>query len=342
MRSGIDEEVEYALPNLARHSFDRRDWELRRFGHLAVVEALLEWPLAWLEDVKQRQSRPPAWLVDEARQTRENRASTSLLILRNAATIDINAEYLVRPLNKLSKTLALITDLWSLPVSDLLALSLEQPEPMLHTLGILHSCVLNLPNSNLSASLEDDPDAERFNPSPEFINVLQTTLSQFVQSSTDQAFHLAILPILAQIPTLSYLPPPVAASTHSLLSHLFTALALPPSSQTLPVLDTLFTHTLAPSTALAHITSPKLHLLARYLDFNASPNPISWVAPISARTVRNPASEEAVLERAAHLRDQLRTMAGAHEEVGQTQIVLPERIRQQLVSLPEPERCIQW
>lgn len=343
LRSSIPDEVDWALPRLIVASYDHPDRFLLE-KYIDSLPALLEWPLIWLEDLERaaalNEARKqgykglalaavPEWTVDPATETR---AVNSLLVLRNASYVGINAKHIT------SKAfIGFITRFFALPYDFLLDIILRSPEPIQHILVTLQAVTPFLP------------------PSPPVLHLLSSTLPAILVDTRDMSILHLLLPLLISallIPTLPPLPPTLAP-------HLLLLLSLSPPSTILDLtLDLLISLTVTPGPARIVLASPNIsaHLkhLVRLLEHgarqtSASFDPQTWTM---GGLARNPAStvwaaEEASKRRAAEREEAQRRIqvygqGSVVGEVGDRPPGLADTIKARLYKMKEPERSVAW
>jgi chromatin structure-remodeling complex subunit RSC9 len=356
LRSGIDAEVDYALPLLVLASHDRLDaFNLDRW--VDPVQALREWPDKWVDDLereaayRQLQAGPsasssasdstsgssealgavPAWTRSP---TTELRAAFSLQIFRNASFSDRNVAELVK-----ARFGSFLDRFFALPTNFLVELATRSPEPIQHILVILQ---------NISPRLGVDAS---------ILHVLGTVLPTLAMNLADAGMLLFLLPILIRAfssPALSLLPAP-----EGFVQHVLYFLTLSPPAPLLDyVLDLLAVLATSPSHARTILADPSfpghLKALTLLLEHGARAENALWnpAGPFRAMPVPNPASVD-VMARGASARrlteresDRERMEgsggAGVFREVGDKQPELPLSLKTELYAMNEPKRSITW
>ncbi|WVF72352.1 hypothetical protein IAT40_007167 [Kwoniella sp. CBS 6097] len=381
LKSGIDEEIDYALPKLVVASFDERDKFLLKYW-MDSISALKEWPEKWIESLEheaaldelrkasrsiqgqldlevgaegsskkrkveiyrdQEQERIalgsiPEWTTPPSTL---QRATNSLLVLRNASFHNSNAEMLCR-----ASFLTLLDRFFVLPISFILDLSLRYPEPVHHIFTIVQS---------IFPYLQPEAEVKR---------IFSLIFPKLLIETRDSAMIGNLLPLIISGLTVPSMPPPPT----QLIPHLLQLLVLRPvqqystptaSSQILELtLDLLISLSLNGHNARSILSQPNLsaHLksLTLLLEHNAQPIIKSQDAPTHTlgRSVRNPASEGVRIGTATERRKKEREVnqrqmeayggPGVRVEVGDRSPVLSQAVKDRLYAMPEPARSISW
>ncbi|WVQ98579.1 hypothetical protein IAU59_005707 [Kwoniella sp. CBS 9459] len=383
LKSGIDEEIDYALPKLVVASFDEREKFLLKYW-VDSVSALKEWPEKWIESLEQEaalehlrevsrttqghtsesvgnatdgEGSSKKRKVDISQAQRQlalgaipewttspstlQRATNSLLVLRNASFHNSNAEMLCR-----ASFLAFLDRFFTLPISFILDLSLRYPEPVHHILTIVQSIFPYL------------------RPQAEVKRIFAVIFPKLLIETRDSAMMGNLLPLIISGLTIPSIPPPPA----ELIPHLLQLLVLRPaqqystptaSSQILELtLDLLISLSLNGNNARSILSQSNLsaHLrsLTLLLEHNAQPIIKALDAPSHTlgRSVRNPASEAIRTSAATERRKKEREMnqrqmeafggPGVRVEVGDRSPVLSQAVKDRLYAMPEPARSITW
>lgn len=343
LRSGIPEEIDYALPRLIVGSYDQPDrFILANF--IDAIPALLEWPTLWLDQLERGEALAQAkkngqfgyvaeWRIDP---DTEERAINSLLVLRNASFAGgaMNARYIAA--NK--AFMRFVHRLFDLPLGYLLDdVLLGSPEPVQHTLVILQSIMPFV------------------HPTLEVQHILSSTLPNLLIHTRDLTILHLTLPLLISGLLIPNLPPmPTELTPHLLL---LLSLSPPPSILDL-TLDLLISLTLAsgPARLVLSSTSISAHIrhLMRLLDHgarqtSASFDPPGWAVGSMAR---NPASSAFAADEASRQRGIEREEAQKRIEtygsgsvmvdVGDRPPILADSIKAKLFKMKEPQRSIAW
>ena len=348
VRSGIESEIDWALPRLVLGSFERPEAVILEKWTQSVL-ILLEWPQKWLEQLeheaafeklrsvggvraerKEALGAMPEWTRDPMTQTR---AINSLLILRNASLSGQNAKTICRP-----AFVELVERLFSLPYDFLLESTLACPEPWLHLLVIL---AWTWPYFTMTPSIR---------------HILGTVLATLLIDSRDIAMILSLLSICIMSIARPGMPnPPV-----ELVPHMFKLLSLTPPGPLLDhVLDLLVSITLSGQLARSMLADRSfsiwLRALTILLEHGARPWRAEWEAPnaLAGVKIQNPASQVAIAEAASASRNTKREEAQqliernggpvqALAEVGNRPPSIASATRQKLYKMTEPERSIAW
>lgn len=349
LRSGIDDQVDWALPRLVLASFDRPElFTLESW--IDSVTALREWPDRWLDDLEREAAhkellREPAAsepsssvaLGSVPEFTRnpvvEARANLSLQIIRNASFAPVNARLLAR-----TSFVDFVLRFFGLPLEFVLDVALRSPEIVQHLIVILQSVYQYLPETSTAV-----------------IRLLTEVLPTLATKTRDMGILTLVLPVLImtfQSPT--YPPPPPG-----FIQHLLYLITLSPPAKLLDlVLDLLAAMVPQPAYARMILCDPcfpaHLKQLAILLDHGASASEMSIAPPPATRANKavNPAStttfarQGALRRRAERDADQKRMEMfggpGVHREVGDKAPELSEAIKRELYIMTEPKRSIAW
>ncbi|OCF35342.1 hypothetical protein I317_07197 [Kwoniella heveanensis CBS 569] len=388
LKSGIEEEIDYALPKLVVASFDEREKFLLKYW-VDSVSALKVWPEKWVESLEQEaaldqlrktsraSSFDPAQVLEETGGLAEEgsskkrrveisredeqerrialgaipewtippstlqRATNSLLILRNASFHNSNAEMLCR-----ASFLAFLDRFFQLPIAFILNLSLRYPEPVHHIFTIVQSIFPYL------------------RPEAQVKRIFAVIFPKLLIETRDSAMMGNLLPLIISGLTIPSLPAPPP----DLIPHLLQLLVLRPvqqypsptaSSQILELtLDLLISLSLNGHNARAILSQPNLsaHMksLTLLLEYNAQPviKPLDAPSHTLGRSVRNPASEGTRIGMATERRRKEREVnqrqmeafggPGVRVEVGDRSPVLSQAVKDRLYAMPEPARSISW
>ncbi|WWC61450.1 uncharacterized protein I303_104034 [Kwoniella dejecticola CBS 10117] len=379
LRSGIGEEVDYALPKLVVASFNEID-KFKLETWVDSVSALKEWPEKWIEGLElevasqelrksRRQSSSQSKLLrqqdtngatdDDIQAPRElalsvvpewtlpqstiDRATNSLLVLRNASFTNTNAKIICR-----TSFLEFLIRFFSLPTSYLLEVSLRTPEPIHHILNILQSIFPFLvPNH------ANDPRIQR---------IFNVVLPELLIHTRDQAMIQNILPLLISNLSISNNHNLFPYSTlQELISHLLNLIVLRPTSPPVILdlsLDLLISLTQNTNYCKQILLSPEFsaHLksLLALLDYDARQTQATWENPqhLTGKVIRNPAGEFVRNENSQKRRKLQRELnqrqmeiyggPGVRVEVGEKAPALSKQIQERLYAMREPTRSIAW
>ncbi|TXT09163.1 hypothetical protein VHUM_02637 [Vanrija humicola] len=345
LRSGVEEEVDWALPRLVLASFDRPD-KFALETWVDSVSSLKEWPERWLDELEREVAYRQ--LIDTPSSSKrdalgavpsftrnpavEDRAAASLHILRNASFSGNNPRTISR-----TSFVQFILRFFNLPIDFLIEVSARSPEPFQHLLIILQSIYPFL-----------------FGGPPVF-RLLTEVLPTFAMKTRDVGLLSITLPILIttfQVPTFP--PPP-----DGFIEHILYLLTLQPPPQLLElVLDLLAAMVPQPAYARTVLSDPQFgaHLksLVRLLEHGASDYVAQWfpVEQLRSHEVLNPAGGPALAERATARRriereaDQQKMEVfggpGVTREVGTTPPQLSQTVKDELYKMTEPKRSIAW
>ncbi|WVW83464.1 hypothetical protein I302_105485 [Kwoniella bestiolae CBS 10118] len=390
LRSGLDEEVDYALPKLVVASFDEID-KFKLETWVDSVSALKEWPERWLEGLElevahtelQRQQRSkhfssptsggreegeevidldlkakvelalsviPSWTLP---QTTIDRATNSLLVLRNASFTHSNAKIICR-----TSFLSFLNRFFSLPIDFLLELSLRTPEPIHHILNILQSIFPYLPQQ-FHDNAEQQGESRR---------IFSTVLPRLLVGTGDQAIIQNILPLLIQGLTNPQIIQFDHPTLSDLIDHLLNLIILRPtptsSSSTPPILldlalDLLISLTQNTQYSKSILSHPNFsaHLknLVLLLEYGSRQTQATWdnAHSLTGKVIRNPASDYVRIENASKRRRMERDQSQKMMEifggpgvrgvnVGDKPPVLNKGTRERLFAMREPNRSIAW
>jgi chromatin structure-remodeling complex subunit RSC9 len=358
VRSGVPSEVDHALPRLVLASFDQPEL-FKLEGWVDSIPALLDWPTRWLVELEKeaalyqlrrgqldgnplKRKKSDAVLGVIAEWTRDpdlvNRATNSLLILRNASFANNNASVMTRP-----SLVDFIERFFLLPLPFLLELSLRISEPIQHLLVILQS-IFPILKSQLT---------------PALLDIFGTVLPTLLVESRDSAIINLLLPLLissfALAPTHPF--PPLPPTLIPYLLKLLTLSPAPPLLDlSIDLLITLTTSSPANTRLILSLPSFPAHLrnLMLLLEHGAKPLQATWEAPgpYQGVLIRNPASMNAQAEAAAQQRKRDRDLAARQlethgrvelvAEVGDRPPVISQAMRKKLYSMAEPQRSIAW
>ncbi|WWD01731.1 hypothetical protein V866_008677 [Kwoniella sp. B9012] len=379
LRSGIDEEVDYALPRLVVASFD----EVEKFKLETWVDsvgALKEWPEKWLEGLELevahdhlRESRRikeklgedngeevvdldldlalsiiPSWTIPPST---IDRATNSLLVLRNASFTHSNAKIICR-----TSFLSFLNRFFTLPLDFLLELSLKYPEPIHHILNILQSIFPYL------AGQQEKQQQD------EIRNIFSKILPSLLVHTRDLAMIQNILPLLILGLTNNTYSHFDNTTLSQLIDHLLNLIILRPTPTstnttppilldlTLDLLISLSQNTLYAKSILLHQSfSAHLKNLVYLLEYGSRQTVANWDNPLSltGKVVRNPASDYIRIENASKRRRmerdqnqrQMEIFGGAgvkNVDVGDKPPVLERSTRERLFAMREPNRSIAW
>lgn len=348
LRSGIDDEVDYALPKLVLASFEYGDKFLLE-NYIDSVSALREWPEQWLDELEREHAYTELLRLSRSGDAKarealgavpaftrnpviEARASYSLQVLRNCSFVAQNARTISR-----TKFIDYITRFFDLPPAFLLEVVARSPEAVQHLLILIQQT------------------CRYFYVGPPTYKLLSEVLPTLAINTRDSAILQLILPILIttfQVPTFP--PPPDAFLQHML--YLLTLTPPPPLLEM--VLDLLAA--LAPQSTYARtiLSDPSIgaHLkqLVILLEHGAKMTEVAWEPPQAERgkNVFNPASASALARQAALKRQRQREIdqprmqmfggPGVFREVGDAAPTLNPSIKRELYTMSEPKRSIAW
>ncbi|WVR04961.1 hypothetical protein IAU60_001973 [Kwoniella sp. DSM 27419] len=362
LRSGIDEEIDYALPRLVVASFDGSETFLLKYW-VDGVASLKEWPERWLQGLEHEaalyelragrldpgdagqasdgsykkrkvdqsiaRAAMPEWKIPAS--TIE-RATNSLLVLRNASFTSSNAENICR-----KSFLSFLDRFFSMPIPFLLELSLRNPEPVHHLLVIVQSIFPFL------------------QPQQEVKRIFSQVFPRLLVETRDTGMINNLLPLIISGLTIQSLPPLPA----DLIPHLLQLTVLrPPAPQLDYILDLLISLTLHPIHSRTILSQPNfsahLRSLVTLLEHGATVLDFPREAPAftQGRLCRNPASDGIRAELASRRRAQEREAAqrqmemfggpGVRVEVGDKPPALSQTVRDRLYATREPNRSIAW
>ncbi|KAL7424576.1 Chromatin structure-remodeling complex protein rsc9 [Cryptotrichosporon argae] len=345
LRSGIDSEIDWALPRLVVASHEQPDaFKLETW--VDSVAALRVWPERWLEQLEREAAlflargadndtvraalgAVPEWTRDAMT---AQRAAECLLILRNASVSPGNAKLICR-----TSFADVLVRFFSLPHAFLLDLALREPEPFLHILVIFNSMIYHL------------------FPSPTVFQIFATVLPDLVVDTRDTAILAATLPILIATLPIPSVPPPPARLVPHLLRMLVADL---PANLPDLVLDLLVSLTMLPQHARMLLALPEfgghLRTIVGWLERGARPYVVQIEAPVArqASLVPNPAGAQARAEAASRRRlaqheADARVIAaqdgyGITRPVGIKSPALDPAMVDMLYKMTEPRRSIAW
>ncbi|KIR25560.1 chromatin structure-remodeling complex subunit RSC9 [Cryptococcus deuterogattii LA55] len=366
LRSNIPFEVDWALPQLVVASFDQSDgFKLEAWPD--SVCALQEWPAKWLEGLEREAAvfDMKAGRLDfegdetneEERMTKrrkrdlalgamvewendpkvEQRATNSLLVLRNASFYAPNAKILSN-----SSFLAFLADFFSLPPPFLQHLCLKTPEPIHHILIIVQSIFPHL--------RVDMPGIDRIK------HIFGVVFPQLFVDTRDIAMMNNLIPLMMMGQTIPNNQPPPP----ELIPHLLQLLVLRPPGPlldlTLDILISLSTNPIHSRAMLSHPSFPyHLKSIIALLEHQARPVVNALDPPISTRgkMVRNPAGQSCRAEELYQRRTKEREAALGHmdpmaggrpvyNEVGDKPPTFSAATKKRLFRMKEPERSIEW
>ncbi|CAK9781521.1 hypothetical protein CC85DRAFT_282658 [Cutaneotrichosporon oleaginosum] len=348
LRSGIDSEVDYALPRLVLASFEYSDKFLLEH-YIDSVSALREWPERWLDELERehayyellRAGRNGDELARKAlgavpaftaNPVVEARASYSLQVLRNSSFVGQNARTISR-----TSFINFVTRFFDLSPPFLLEIVARSPEPVQHILILLQQ---------ISPYLYVGPPIYK---------LLSEVLPYVATNTRDSTVLQLVIPILItafQVPTFP--PPP-----DSFIQHMLHLLTLnPPPSLLSMVLDLLAA--VAPQAPYARtiLSDPSIsaHLrqLTILLKHQAKTHEMALEVPpeVRSKNIYNPAAAAHLSRQAAMKRQRQREIdqpqmevfggPGVQREVGTVAPTLNPSIRKELYTLSEPKRSIAW
>ncbi|ORY32085.1 hypothetical protein BCR39DRAFT_524105 [Naematelia encephala] len=345
LRSGIESEVDWALPRLVVAAFDHPE-QFSLDSWPDALGALIEWPRKWLEDLereaallearkgqkgaaKEALAIIPEWTRDP---NVTARATNSLLVLRNASFSGTNIKLICR-----SAFLNFVSRFFALPLELILEVLLRDPEPVQHLLVVLQSIFPHVA------------------PTPRLTTIFGTILPTIAVETRDFGILNLLLPLIISGYIWPSLPPP----PDDLAPFLLTLLTLTPPAPLLDLtLDLLISLTQQPTYARMILSYPNvaayLRNIVMLLEYGARQTQASWEAPpaFTGVTVPNPAGgaaqAEAASRRRALERDsaqrQLRltgTLASNPETADHAPNISPS-IRAKLYAMKEPARSINW
>lgn len=347
LRSGIDSEVDYALPRLVHASYEYQDKFLLEH-YIDSVSALREWPEKWLDELEKEyaylQLLRNARSSEEAREalgavpefTRnplvEARATYSLQIIRNCSFVSQNGRTISR-----TTFIDYVTRFFDLPSEFLLEVVARCPEAVQHLLIIIQQT------------------CKYFYVGPPIYNLLSEVLPFLAIHTRDSTILQLVLPTLIttfQVPTFP--APPDAFIQHML--YLLTLTPPPPLLEM--VLDLLAAMAPQSNYARTILSQPSIaaHLrqLVILLEHGAKSTEVAWEPPTAVRGkhVFNPASASALSRQAALKRQRQREIdqprmqmfggPGVFREVGDSAPALNASIKRELYTMSEPKRSIAW
>lgn len=344
LRSGLDDEIDWALPRLVLASFDRPD-AFTLESWIDSVTALREWPDQWLDDLDREAAhqallREPSGSValgsvpDFTRSpVVETRATLCLQVIRNASFTPANARLLAR-----TSFVNFLLRFFDLPLDFVLDIALRSPEIVQHMLVILQSVYQYLPDS-----------------SPKVVKLLTEVLPTLATKTRDMGILHLLLPVLiTTFQTPTYPPPPPRFIQHLL----YLVMLSPPARLLELVLDLLAAMVPQANYARMVLSDPcfpaHLKQLTLLLDNGAQATEMSVQppAPTRANKAVNPAStttlarQGALRRRAERDADQKRMELfggpGVHREVGDSAPQLSDAIKRELYVMTEPKRSIAW
>ncbi|KDQ20295.1 hypothetical protein BOTBODRAFT_27711 [Botryobasidium botryosum FD-172 SS1] len=227
LRSGIDDEVSWALLRLANLSNEHG----HRFNLAAIpglTDALFLWPQEFIAAYREEQLRHALFAPTTSSASCQKHAVESLLVLRNASLLETNATHLFNH----SRMIPTIADILSLPdIAD------AYPEFLYYALELLQSLA---PNVVLPA-----PDSADTQPIP------LSALYDIAKTTTDRTMLIAVFSALTLI--LSH-PSNVS---HTQISSISPAILVLPLSTDTPLLtaalDYIFTVLMHPPAAKAFL-----------------------------------------------------------------------------------------
>ncbi|WWC85197.1 uncharacterized protein L201_000056 [Kwoniella dendrophila CBS 6074] len=329
LRSGIDEEIDYALPKLVVASYDDPD-QFKLETWVDSVSALKEWPEKWvqylelqaaqveLKEQQQRQQRPQ---VDSSIEKEEDekrnlalsiipewtqspklidRAINSLLVLRNSSFTSSNAKIICR-----TSFLSFLNRFFNLPLNFLLEISIKNPEPIHHILNILQSIFPYLKQNHLLQNEGQDINI-RF--------LFNQVLPKLLIHSRDQSIIQNLLPLLIMGLTIDQHKPSIPIPIlKELIEHLLQIIILRPTTTTTNstttttnspspilldlILDLLISLTQNPIYSKTILCSKgfSIHLknLTALLEYGSRQTQANWENNINlqGKVIRNPASD---------------------------------------------------
>lgn len=346
LRSGIESEVDYALPRLVLASFEYQDKFLLEH-YIDSVSALREWPEQWLDQLEREyaysqllrnggDAKARAALGAVPSFTRnpvvEARATYSLQVLRNCSFVAQNARTISR-----TTFIDYVTRFFDLPPDFLLEVVARSPEASQNLLCIIQQT------------------CKFFYFGPPIYKLLSEVLPYLAIHTRDSAILQLTLPILIttyQVPTFP--SPPDAFIQHML--YLLTLTPPPPLLEM--VLDLLAAMTPQSTYARTILSEPSIaaHLkqLVILLEHGAKTTEVAWEPPSAMRgkNVFNPASASALARQAALKRQRQREIdqprmqmfggPGVFREVGEAAPMLNPSIKRELYTMSEPKRSIAW
>ncbi|EIW70248.1 hypothetical protein TREMEDRAFT_38872 [Tremella mesenterica DSM 1558] len=358
LRSGIEGEIDWALPRLVLASHEQLE-TFNLAGWVDSVAALQYWPERWVEmlereaaydhlksqhhgyeevmkmgvvedEVKYEKALGaiPEWTKDPKISLR---ASNSLQILRNASLSPNNANIIAR-----QTFLSFLARFFSLPFDFILSLSLRDPEPIQHILVILNSIYPHLPTSE------------------HISKVFSITLPRLLIETRDLALIQCLLPLLI----VSQNMPGLSQPPENFISHLLRLLTLSPVRLLEMVLDLLISLTANTTHARTILTmsdfAQHLKVLTSLLEYAAKPYQVGFEPRQGTQglLVRNPAGSAAQADEASKRRAMDREQAqkimltqggkGVDVEVGDKPVILSNITKARLYAMREPIRSIQW
>ena len=343
LRSGVDNEVDWALPRLVLGSYDR-DMQLDQYLDSDTI--LCEWPQLWVDELEREAAYRTALrdpdqyrealgaVPDVTRQpVTEARATYSLQVLRNLSLVQGNN---ARRLSR-GPFLDVVTRIFSLPMDFLLEVAQRTPEPILHILVILQRSFEFLAST------------------PETQNILNEVLPTLVMHSRDIAVLSSVLPILVKVYSNAYSGPP----PDGFIQHMLYLLTLTGSTELLElVLDLLAAMVPMPQHARAILAEPSfpahLRTLVGLLEYGSQQQKINFQPPpaLRGRDVINPACDiqlarqTCLLRRAEREADESRMEMfggpGVFREVGDEAPQLAPSITNELYHMSETKRSVAW
>lgn len=348
LRSGIEGEVDYALPRLVLASFEYSDKFLLEH-YIDSVSALREWPEQWLDQLERehaydellRAGRGGDELARKAlgavpaftaNPVIEARATYSLQVLRNCSFVSQNARTVSR-----TSFIDFVTRFFDLPPPFLLEVAARSPEAIQHLLLLIQQMT------------------PFFYVGPPIYKLLSEVLPHLAMHTRDSTVLQLIIPILItafQVPTFP--PPPDAFVQHML----YLVTLNPPQPLLAMVLDLLAA--IAPQAQYARtiLSDPSIaaHLrqLTILLEHQAKTHEMAIEVTSKARgkNVYNPAAASHLSRQAAMKRQRQREIdqpqmevfggPGVFREVGTAAPSLNPSIKKELYTMSEPKRSIAW
>ena len=357
LKSGIEPEVDWALPRLVLASFDHGD-VFRLDGWPDSVNALLAYPLKWLEELEKEsalyclrhgiidgedKNGVLGIVSDWARDLElESRAINSLLILRNASFSSSNAKSICK-----APFIDLVARVFSLPVEFLLESSLRQSEPLQNLFVLVQSTFPSIQQSTIASTSSST--------TRNLMQAFSKTLPALSIETRDAGILHNLLPILIvafQIPNIPSPPP-------TLIPHLLKTLTLTPPmpllEYSIDLLISLTQNSANSRSILADRDFPAhLRNMVLLLEHGMRKTSANWEAPgqIYGVIIPNPASASGQLEQASKKRKIDREAAQKALQSGQgAGIIVPVGDRppymsavakRKLLAMPEPDRAIHW
>ncbi|BEJ16177.1 hypothetical protein CspHIS471_0507820 [Cutaneotrichosporon sp. HIS471] len=348
LRSGLDGEVDYALPRLVLASFEYSD-KFILDNYLDSVSALCEWPQQWLDQLEREDvyrellgagrggdelARKALGAVPAfaANPVVEARATYSLQVLRNCSFVSQNARTIAR-----TRFIHIVTRFFDLPAPFLLEIAARSPEAIQHLLLIIQQVTPFLYVG------------------PPVYKLLSEVLPHLAMHTRDSTVLQLIIPTLItvfQVPTFP--PPPDAFIQHML--YLLTLNPPPPLlAMVLDLLAAVAPHAQYARTILSDPSiSAHLRQLTILLEHQAKTHEMAFEITSKARgkTIYNPAAASHLSREAAMKRQRQREIdqpqmevfggPGVFREVGTVAPSLNPAIKKELFVLSEPKRSIAW